>query len=144
MEDEAELLCGDVVAVEVGGLSFHRRGGARAASLRSGLGRGNSRQRYGPPAQACYRASDGAVAHYQRWLVSQLAEERRRQRLFAMELAALMSDPVLAHGVIAGYEQARVQEGGDSPLSATGEHARGSRSGSPASRRWESSSWCGV
>jgi DNA-binding PadR family transcriptional regulator len=67
----------------------------------------------------CYRASEGAIEHYQRWLVAQLAEERRRQRLFAMELAALMSDPDVARGVIDGYEQACVAEGGDSPLRAT-------------------------
>jgi DNA-binding PadR family transcriptional regulator len=67
----------------------------------------------------CYRASEGAVEHYQRWLVSHLAEERRRQRLFAMELAALMSDPEVARGVIDGYEQACVQDGGDSPLRAS-------------------------
>jgi DNA-binding PadR family transcriptional regulator len=67
----------------------------------------------------CYRATPGAIEHYQRWLVGQLAEERRRERLFAMELAALMSDPVLARGVIDGYEQACVQEGGESPLHAT-------------------------
>jgi DNA-binding PadR family transcriptional regulator len=72
----------------------------------------------------CYRASDGAVEHYQRWLVSQLAEECRRQRLFAMELAALMSDPDVARAVIDGYEQACLAEGGDSPLRATDDSAR--------------------
>jgi DNA-binding PadR family transcriptional regulator len=63
----------------------------------------------------CYRASEGAVEQYQRWLIGQLADERRRQRLFAMELAALMSDPDVARAVIDGYEQACVQEGGESP-----------------------------
>lgn len=77
----------------------------------------------------CYRASEGAVEHYQRWLVSQFTEERRRQRLFAMELAALMSDPDVARGVIDGYEQACVAEGGDSPL-----HAAGDSPGSSDSR----------
>jgi DNA-binding PadR family transcriptional regulator len=67
----------------------------------------------------CYRATDGAVEHYQRWLVSQFADECRRQRLFAMELAALMSDPDIARGVIDGYEQACVAEGGESPLRPT-------------------------
>src|SRR6185437_6659133 len=70
-----------------------------------------------------YRASEGAIAHYQRWLISQLADECRRQRLFAMELAALMSDPEVARGVIDGYEQACVAEGGESPLRATGERS---------------------
>ena len=63
----------------------------------------------------CYRASDGAIEHYQRWLVSQLTEERRRQRLFALELATLMSRPELARAVIDGYEQACLQEGSDNP-----------------------------
>jgi len=69
----------------------------------------------------CYRASDGAIEQYQRWLIAQLSEERRRQRLFAMELAALMSDPDLARGVIDGYEQACVQEGAEHPLRAASE-----------------------
>jgi DNA-binding PadR family transcriptional regulator len=64
-----------------------------------------------------YRATDEAVEEYQRWLIGQLDEEQRRQRLFAMELAALMSDPEIARTVIDGYEQACLQEGGDSPLS---------------------------
>jgi DNA-binding PadR family transcriptional regulator len=81
----------------------------------------------------CYRASEGAVEHYQRWLVSQLAEECRRQRLFAMELAALMSDPDVARGVIDGYEQACVQDGGDSPLRATDDST--GEAGSPLARR---------
>jgi DNA-binding PadR family transcriptional regulator len=63
-----------------------------------------------------YRATEEAVEQYQEWLISQLTEERRRQRLFALELAALMSDPQLARRVIDGYEQACLQEGRDSPL----------------------------
>jgi DNA-binding PadR family transcriptional regulator len=64
----------------------------------------------------CYRASDGAIEQYKQWLVGQLSEERRRQRLFAIELAALMSEPELARAVIDGYEQACLQEGSESPL----------------------------
>jgi DNA-binding PadR family transcriptional regulator len=63
----------------------------------------------------CYRAADGAVEHYQDWLVSQLPEERRRQRLFALQLAALMSHPQLASEVIDGYEQACLAEGASPP-----------------------------
>jgi len=61
----------------------------------------------------CYRAADGAVELYQQWLIGQLAEERRRQRLFAIELAALMGRPELARGVIDGYEQACLKEASD-------------------------------
>jgi DNA-binding PadR family transcriptional regulator len=60
----------------------------------------------------CYRATGEGLAHYQRWLVGQLSEERRRQRLFAIELAALMSEPELARDVIDGYEQACLKEAG--------------------------------
>lgn len=63
----------------------------------------------------CYRATSDGLEHYQRWLVGQLSEERRRQRLFALELAALMSSPKLARTVIDGYEQACLKEGSDSP-----------------------------
>jgi DNA-binding PadR family transcriptional regulator len=65
-----------------------------------------------------YRATREGLEHYQRQLVGQLADERRRQRLFAMELAALMSHPELARGVIDGYEQACLREGGEAPLPA--------------------------
>jgi DNA-binding PadR family transcriptional regulator len=41
----------------------------------------------------CYRATREGLEHYQQWLIGQLSEERRRQRLFTIELAALMSEP---------------------------------------------------
>ncbi len=63
-----------------------------------------------------YRATQDGVKHYQHRLVGQLEEERRRQRLFAMELAALMSEPELALDVIDGYEQACLKEAGASTL----------------------------
>jgi DNA-binding PadR family transcriptional regulator len=40
-----------------------------------------------------YRATRSGMEAYQEWLVSQVHEDRRRQRLLVMELAALMSDP---------------------------------------------------
>lgn len=58
-----------------------------------------------------YRATGEAVEQYQRWLVSQLSEDRRRQRLFALQLATLMRRPELAGKVIDGYEQACLAEG---------------------------------
>lgn len=65
-----------------------------------------------------YRATRDGVEHYQRRLVAQLSEERRRQRLFAIELAALMSEPELARGVIDGYEQACLTHAGASTPSS--------------------------
>jgi DNA-binding PadR family transcriptional regulator len=60
-----------------------------------------------------YRVTSAGVEHYQRRLIDQLAEERRRQRLFAIELAALMSEPELARGVIDGYEQGCLLHAGE-------------------------------
>jgi DNA-binding PadR family transcriptional regulator len=65
-----------------------------------------------------YRATRDGVEHYQRRLIAQLSEERRRQRLFAIELAALMSEPDLARGVIDGYEQACLKYAGASTPSS--------------------------
>jgi DNA-binding PadR family transcriptional regulator len=61
-----------------------------------------------------YRATANGIEHYQQRLVDQLIEERRRQRLFAIELAALMSEPDLAQGVIDGYEQSCLLHAGGS------------------------------
>jgi DNA-binding PadR family transcriptional regulator len=63
----------------------------------------------------CYRATCAGLEEYQRWLIGQLSEERRRQRLFAIELAALMSEPELARAVIDGYEQECLREGQSTP-----------------------------
>ena len=60
-----------------------------------------------------YRATGQGLEHYQRRLIGELAEERRRQRLFAIELAALMSEPELAREVIEGYEQECLREAGE-------------------------------
>lgn len=62
----------------------------------------------------CYRATGAGLAHYKEWLIGQLSEERRRQRLFTIELAALMSEPQLARAVIDGYEQECLREAGES------------------------------
>lgn len=61
-----------------------------------------------------YRATADGVEHYQRRLIDQLTEERRRQRLFAIELAALLSEPGLAKAVIDGYEQSCLRHAGKS------------------------------
>ena len=67
-----------------------------------------------------YRAAEGAVELYKRWLISQLSEDRRRQRLFALQLATLMRRPQLASEVIDGYEQACLAEGSAAPPQSTG------------------------
>jgi DNA-binding PadR family transcriptional regulator len=74
----------------------------------------------------CYRATGEGLEHYKGWLVSQLSEERRRQRLFAMEVAALMSEPELARAVIDGYEQECLREASQTPAARNGRDEVGS------------------
>jgi DNA-binding PadR family transcriptional regulator len=75
-----------------------------------------------------YRATRKGLEQYQGRLVGQLADERRRQRLFAMELAALMSEPELARRVIDGYEQACLREAGESALRSSEDGSEEARS----------------
>lgn len=57
-----------------------------------------------------YRATVAGVAGYRDWLVGQLREERRRQRLFVLGLAALRGHPEVAMEIVDRYEQACLQE----------------------------------
>jgi len=50
-----------------------------------------------------YRATEGGVRAYAEWLLTQIEEERQRQRLFARQLAML--EPGAALEVINRYEQ---------------------------------------
>jgi DNA-binding PadR family transcriptional regulator len=63
-----------------------------------------------------YRASEQGVAEYRSWLVGQIDDERRRQRLSIVQLAALGRHPEQALEVIALYEQACLEEARETPL----------------------------
>ncbi len=62
-----------------------------------------------------YRATAKGVEGYRDWLVGQMREERRRQRLFVLELAALGSNPEVALDTLSRYEQACLQEAHETP-----------------------------
>jgi DNA-binding PadR family transcriptional regulator len=57
-----------------------------------------------------YRATSQGVRAYSEWLVGQIDEERQRQRLFALALAALTRHPENALEVLDRYEQACLGE----------------------------------
>jgi DNA-binding PadR family transcriptional regulator len=57
-----------------------------------------------------YRATVTGLESYRGWLVGQVAEERRSQRLFVLQLGALTRDPQLALEIVADYERACVEE----------------------------------
>jgi DNA-binding PadR family transcriptional regulator len=63
-----------------------------------------------------YRASAKGVEDYREWLVRQAGEDRRRQRLFVVQLAALARNPEAALEVVEQYEAACLQEATRSPI----------------------------
>ena len=71
-----------------------------------------------------YRATPAGAEAYRRWLVAQIHEDRRRQRLLVLQLAALSRNPDAALEIIARCEQACLQEACATPTPA--------RAGAPA------------
>jgi DNA-binding PadR family transcriptional regulator len=63
-----------------------------------------------------YRATDRGLEEYRGWLVAQLGEDRRRQRLFVLALGSLTRDPQKALETIADYEQACLAEAAKLPI----------------------------
>jgi len=52
-----------------------------------------------------YRATARGSEEYRRWLLGQIGEDRRRQQLFVLQLAALIGHPGAALGILSDYEQ---------------------------------------
>jgi DNA-binding PadR family transcriptional regulator len=65
-----------------------------------------------------YKATPKGREAYRDWLVGHLAEDRRRQRLFVLQIAALTHDPEAALVTLDRYEEACLQEAGGTPLNA--------------------------
>ncbi len=63
-----------------------------------------------------YRATAKGLADYRGWLLGQLSEDRRRQRLFVLQLAALAREPQAALDLVADYERACLQEAAGTTL----------------------------
>jgi DNA-binding PadR family transcriptional regulator len=57
-----------------------------------------------------YRATAKGLADYHQWLIGQVAEERKRQRVFLLQLTALTRDPGKAMQIVEDYEQACLNE----------------------------------
>ncbi len=65
-----------------------------------------------------YRATSRGVEEYREWLVGQAHEDRRRQRLLVLQIAALGRSPEAALETVERYEQACLEEARRIPLSA--------------------------
>jgi DNA-binding PadR family transcriptional regulator len=63
-----------------------------------------------------YRATEKGLKDYEQWLVSQLGEDRRRQRLFVLALATFTREPTTALEILGRYENACLAEAGKIPL----------------------------
>jgi DNA-binding PadR family transcriptional regulator len=63
-----------------------------------------------------FTATAKGVREYREWLLSQLSEERRRQRLFVLQLAALTRNPREALEIVADYERECLEQAANTPL----------------------------
>ena len=72
-----------------------------------------------------YRATDEGVSDYGEWLVGQVGEDSRRERLFVLQLATFTADPESALAILDGYERACHTHARALPLAARGQHSLG-------------------
>jgi DNA-binding PadR family transcriptional regulator len=63
-----------------------------------------------------YRATPRGVEDYGEWLVGQVDEDLRRQRLFVLALATYTRDPRAALEILTRYEQACLAEAARTPI----------------------------
>jgi DNA-binding PadR family transcriptional regulator len=63
-----------------------------------------------------FTATAKGLHGYRAWLLSQLSEDRRRQRLFVLQLAALTRNPQEALEIVADYERECLEEAANTPL----------------------------
>jgi DNA-binding PadR family transcriptional regulator len=63
-----------------------------------------------------YRATPAGMRAYREWLLGQVGEERRRQRLLIVQLTALTRDPQVAGEIVADYERACLAGAIDAPI----------------------------
>ena len=62
-----------------------------------------------------YRATEQGLSEHTQWLVGQVSEERKRQRLLVLQLGALTRTPGRALEVLDAYEQACLSEAAAAP-----------------------------
>ncbi len=67
-----------------------------------------------------YRATAKGIEEYGAWLVSHVDEDRRRQQLFVLQLAALARAPEKLLEVVARCEEAWLQAGMKTPIARKG------------------------
>ena len=63
-----------------------------------------------------YRATEKGLQEYRDWLVDQIGEERQRQRLLVLQLAALARRPDVALDVVEHFEEICLMDAAKAPL----------------------------
>jgi DNA-binding PadR family transcriptional regulator len=76
--------------------------------------------RVGRQPKARYRATATGIEGYLEWLVAQAGEDRRRQQLLVMQLAALRRSPRTTLQVLDRYERACLAEASRLPIALDG------------------------
>jgi DNA-binding PadR family transcriptional regulator len=79
-----------------------------------------------------YRATALGIDSYRDWLVAQGGEDRRRQRLFTIQLAALARDPEAVLDVLDRYEHAWLEKTGTIPIPMRNGNRNGDQNGNGA------------
>jgi DNA-binding PadR family transcriptional regulator len=74
--------------------------------------------RVGRQPKTRYEATARGIEEYEEWLVSQVGEDRRRQRLFMVQLGAFSREPRAALEILDRYEQACLAEAGRGTLAS--------------------------
>jgi DNA-binding PadR family transcriptional regulator len=74
-----------------------------------------------------YRATAKGLEDYHEWLIGQVAEERKRQRVFLLQLTALTRDPGKAMKIVEDYEQACLDETCTTLIAGTEDSPDGTR-----------------
>lgn len=72
-----------------------------------------------------YRATPKGLEDYGQWLVGQLDEDVRRQRLFVLALATFTREPQTALEILSRYERACLEEAQSTPLPSRAQCAGG-------------------
>jgi DNA-binding PadR family transcriptional regulator len=72
-----------------------------------------------------YRATEQGLSDYAEWLVNQVGEDTRRERLFVLQLATFTADPDAALAILDRYEQACHSQARAIPLVAHAQHSLG-------------------
>jgi len=88
---------------------------ALAALRERGLIRELAGQRETVRSRRRYQATEEGVNEHAQWLVGQVDEERRRQRVLMVQLGALAKDPAQAAAALDAYENACLQELASAP-----------------------------